>query len=119
MDLGLVISKLGVKVLAVWGSAHGGAENGLDDEGVVRLERVAVGVTEGVRELLGRVGNVVAKGLGGEVEATGGTFVSNSYAGQENRWCGDKHIPGQPQKTFSGSMLLLLELVDDKVLEGF
>lgn len=68
-DLCLVISELGVEVLAVGGGAHGGAEERLDDERVVRLERVAVGLAERVGELLGRVGGVVAEGLGGEFEA--------------------------------------------------
>ena len=53
LNLGLVVSKLLVKVGAVWGSAHSGAENGLDDERVVGLEGVAVGIAEGVGELLG------------------------------------------------------------------
>jgi hypothetical protein len=37
---------------------------------VVWLEGVAVGITEGVGEFLVGVGDVVAEGLGGEVEAT-------------------------------------------------
>lgn len=28
------------------------------------------------------------------------------------------HVPGQPQETLSGDVLLLLELVDDEVLQG-
>jgi hypothetical protein len=68
IDLGLIIAQLLVKVLAVRGSAHGGAEERLDDEGMVGLEGLAVGAAEGVAELLGWIGEVGAKGLGGEVE---------------------------------------------------
>jgi hypothetical protein len=37
---------------------------------VVWLEGVAVGIAERVGEFFGRVGDVVAESLGGEVEAT-------------------------------------------------
>lgn len=77
LDLAWVVSKLSVEVLAVWGRAHCGAEDGLDHEGVVRLERVAVGVAEGVGELFAGVGGVVAESLRGEVEATSDTSVSD------------------------------------------
>jgi hypothetical protein len=42
---------------------------------VVGLEGVAVGVAEGVGEFLVGVGDVVAEGLGGEVEATADMLV--------------------------------------------
>ena len=51
-------------------TAELGAEKRLDDEGVVGLEGVAVGIAEGVGELLVGVGDVVAEGLGGEVKTT-------------------------------------------------
>jgi hypothetical protein len=70
LDLRIVVTELLVEVLPVWCCAHGGAEDGLHDEGVVGLEGVAVGIAEGVGEFLVRVGDVVAEGLGGEVEAT-------------------------------------------------
>jgi hypothetical protein len=35
---------------ALWGGRHGSTEDGLDDEGVVGLEGVTVGTTEGVRD---------------------------------------------------------------------
>jgi hypothetical protein len=73
-DLALITAQLGVKVLAVRRCAHGGAEDGLDDERVVRLEGVAVGIAEGVGELFGGVVEVVAETLGGEVEAAAGVF---------------------------------------------
>lgn len=44
----LVIAQLGVKVLSVGRSAHGGGKDGLDDEGVVLLEGLAVCFAEGV-----------------------------------------------------------------------
>lgn len=69
--LRLVAAQLGVEVLPVRRGAHGGAEDRLDDEGVMRLEGVLVGAAEGVGELLGGVVDVGAEGLGGEVETTG------------------------------------------------
>jgi hypothetical protein len=71
LHLCIVVAQLVVKVLPVRGRTHGGAEDGLHDERVVRLEGVAVGVAERVGEFLGGVGDVVAEGLGGEVKATG------------------------------------------------
>lgn len=65
----LIIPQFGIKVFPVRRRAHRGAENRLDDEAVVRFERVAVGVAEGVGEFFGLVGEVVAEALGGEVEA--------------------------------------------------
>ena len=46
MYLDLVTTEFGVKVFAVRSGAHGGAENGLDEERVVRFECVAVGCAE-------------------------------------------------------------------------
>lgn len=66
----LIISQLGVEVLAVRACAHGGAEYRLDKEGVVLLQRLAVGFTETGGEFFGGMCEVVAEGLGGEVEAT-------------------------------------------------
>lgn len=70
LNASLVVTKLGVKVLAVGSCAHGGAENGLDHEAVVLAEGVAVGGTERDADLLSGVGQVLAKSLGGEVEGT-------------------------------------------------
>jgi hypothetical protein len=70
LDLCIVIAELLVEVLPVWCCTHGGAEDRLHDEGVVGLEGVTVGIAEGVGELLVGVGDVVAEGLSGEVEAT-------------------------------------------------
>ena len=80
MDLRIVTAELSVEVLPVWCSAHGGAEEGLDDEGVVGLEGVAIGIAEGVGELLVGVGDVVTEGLGGEVKTT--TEVSAMLLGR-------------------------------------
>ena len=79
LDLGVVLAQLGVEVLPVRCGAHGGTEERLDDEGVVGLERAGVGLAEGVGELLGGVGEVVAEGLGGEVEAAGAGRVSDGW----------------------------------------
>jgi hypothetical protein len=70
LHLRVVVTQLVVEILPVGGRAHGGAEDGLHDEGVVWLEGVAVGVAERVGEFFGGVGDVVAESLGGEVEAT-------------------------------------------------
>jgi len=68
-DLVEVVAELGVEVLAVGAGAHGGAEDGLDHEAVVRLERDAVGAAEGVRQLGRGVGEVLAERDAGELEA--------------------------------------------------
>lgn len=113
LDLRLITAQLRVEVLPVGRSAHGGAEERLDDERVVGLEGVAVGITERVGELLVGVGDVVAEGLGGEVEAAE-KVTSDLY---ERQWQGN--VPVKPDKTLGGSVLLLLELVEDEVLESF
>lgn len=77
--LSLVIAELGIKVLAVRGGAHGGAEDGLDDERVVGLEGVAVGGAERVGQLLRGVLDVLAQGLSGEVETTGGVELAREW----------------------------------------
>lgn len=48
---------------------------------MVGLERFAVCVAERVGEFFGRVGDVVAEGLGGEVEAAGELRVSDMDIG--------------------------------------
>ena len=70
VDALLVVAQVGVERLAVGRGAHGGGEDGLDHEGVVGLEGVAVGGAEGLGELAGGFGEVVAEALGGEVEAS-------------------------------------------------
>lgn len=76
-DLGLVISQLGIEVLAVRSRGHGGAEERLHHERVVRLEGATIGITEGVGQLLGRVVEVVAEGLSSEVETTANEVSGN------------------------------------------
>lgn len=70
-DPGVVVAKLGVEVLAVRASTHGGAEDGLDEEAVMRLEGAAVGGAEGVGELFVGLGRIGSQGEAGELEATG------------------------------------------------
>ena len=70
VDTLLVVTKVLVECGAVWSGAHGGGEDGLDNERVVGLEGVAVGGAEGFGELGGRVGEVGAEALGCEVEGS-------------------------------------------------
>jgi hypothetical protein len=70
LHLSLVFTELGVEVLTVWRRAHGRTEDGFDNEGVVWLQGVAVGGTEGIRELFCAVIDILAESLSGEVEAT-------------------------------------------------
>lgn len=90
----LVVPELRVKVLAVRRGAHGGGEDGLDDEGVVRLEGAAVGVAEGDAQLVGRVAEVLAQRLRGEVQAA-----------------------RQPEQALGRRVRFRLELAADEVLE--
>ena len=66
----LVVAQVGIESLAVGRGAHRGGEDGLDHEGVVGLEGVAVGGAEGFGELGGGVGEVGAEALGCEVEGS-------------------------------------------------
>lgn len=68
-DSSLVVAHLGIEVFPVGRGRHGGAEDGLDHEGVVGLEGAAVGLAEGVGQLHRRVVQVVTESLGREVEA--------------------------------------------------
>ena len=79
LDLGLVAAELGVEVLAVGAGAHGGAEDGLDEEAVVGLEGGGVGGAEGIGKLLAGVSLVLAEGNAGELEATAGGGLSASW----------------------------------------
>lgn len=71
LDLALVVAELDVEVLAVGAGAHGGGEDGLDEEAVVGLQGARVRGAEGVGELGGGVLEVVLEGLAGEFEAAG------------------------------------------------
>ena len=70
LHLRLVFTELGVEVLTVWRRAHGRTEDGFDQEGVVWLQGVAVGGTEGIGELFCAVIDILAESLSREVEAT-------------------------------------------------
>ncbi len=69
VNLSLVRTKLAIEILAVRASAHGGAEDGLDEEAVVRLKGDAVGVAEGLGKFVLVVGQVLAQGDACELEA--------------------------------------------------
>jgi hypothetical protein len=66
----LIISQVCVESFTVRRGTNGSAENRLDHERVVGFEGVAVGGAEGLGELGGGLGEVVAEALGGEVEAS-------------------------------------------------
>jgi hypothetical protein len=65
----LVAAQFLIEVFAVRTRGHGEVEDGLHDEAVVGLERVAVGGAEGDRELVAGGGEVLREGLGGEIES--------------------------------------------------
>lgn len=68
--LGVLVVNLAIEGSTVRAEAHSGAEDTLDNEVVVGLEGGAVSLVEGNRELGGRVVEVVAESLNGEIEAT-------------------------------------------------
>ena len=70
LDLLLVGAELDVEVFAVRARAHGGTEDGLHEHAVVGLEGDAVGVAEGLRELVVVVGQVLAERDAGELEGS-------------------------------------------------
>lgn len=70
-----VLADLLVEISTLWAVAHGSGEDLLDDEVVVGLKGLAVGVGEGGGELLCRGLGVGAEGLGHKVKATGGWLV--------------------------------------------
>lgn len=80
LDLVLVGTQFLVERLAVWASAQGGGEDGLDQEAVVRLQRSAVRVSERLGELLRGLGYVLAQCNTREVQATARRII-----GQVNR----------------------------------
>jgi len=92
---GFVVPKLLVEVLPVRGRLEGDGEDALDDKVVVWLEGDAVGVVEGLVELLGLVGLVVLEALAGEFKAA-----------------------VKPEETLSRRLLLLGGLVVHEILEG-
>lgn len=76
LDLGRVVAQFGEEVGAVGDRRHGRTEDGLDQEAVMGLERVAVGAAERVGELGAGVLEAVVESLVGEVEATVAFMVS-------------------------------------------
>lgn len=81
LDLGRVVAELDVEVLAVGAGAHGGGEDGLDEEAVVGLQGARVRGAEGVGELGGGVLEVVLEGLAGEFETAGLALAGESWPG--------------------------------------
>lgn len=111
----LIITKLGIKVLAVGAGAHGGAENGLDNEAVVGLERGAVRAAERVGEFFG-AGYVLAEGKACEFESSVRTqrfsIPSNLLLS-----CIRLHSPDQPDQPLCCFVALGLKLVSHKILQ--
>lgn len=66
-----VLADLLVEIGTLWAVAHGGGEDLLDNEVVVGLEGLAIGVRERGGELLAWVLGIGAECLGHEVKATG------------------------------------------------
>ena len=114
LDLLLVGAKLAVEVLAVRAGAHGGAENGLDEEAVVRLEGDAVGAAEGLGELVVVVGQVLAQRDACELEAPG--LSQTSVAVHPFARCRGSS-PDEPEQALGRGMGLGLELVPHEILE--
>lgn len=73
----LVGAQLDVEVLPVGTRGHGGAEDGLHEEGVVRLQGGAVGVAEGDGELVSGDVEVGGESQAGEFKTAGGKDVSS------------------------------------------
>jgi hypothetical protein len=109
-------AQLAVKVLTVRAGAHGGAEDGLDEEAVVGLEGDAVGAAERVGELLGRLGHILAEGDAGELETSAEGQVS-MVACLLGCWGVGGASPNQPCQALSGDVGLSLELVPDEILD--
>lgn len=70
LNLCLVRSKLGVKILAVGARAHGGTEDWFYEEAVVRLKGNAVCVAEGIGKLMVMVGQVLAESNAGKLQTS-------------------------------------------------
>ena len=77
---------------------------------MVRFEGVAVGVAEGGGEFFGGVGDVVADGLGGEIETAGVGVLVGDWLGR-----GRKEerggLPDEPEETFGCGVFFCFELV--------
>lgn len=69
-NLCLIVAKLSIEVLAIWTRGHGGGEDWLNQEAVVWLQGVAVGVAEGDGELVGWALEVGGDGEAGEFKST-------------------------------------------------
>lgn len=123
MDLGIIRSELDVKVLAVRAGAHGGTENGLNQEAVVRLECLAVCATERISKLLSGLGDILAKCDAGELKTTiplrGTVSISTILFRLVSMilLLSMSNVPDQPQKALGGSVLLYLQLVSAKILD--
>jgi len=115
LHLGFIGAELDIEVLPVRASAHGRAEHGLDEEAVVRLEGRAIGATERVGELLGRLSHVLAEGDAGKFQTpVVQTYQLDPLAGLVSAV---QHSPHQPYQALGRNMRARLELGSDKVLE--
>jgi hypothetical protein len=79
---------------------------------VVGLQGVGVGAAERVGKLLGGVVDVLLEALGSEVKTTDELLVDSLFIYSR------AFVPDEPEAALSGSVLLLLELVSDEVLDG-
>lgn len=115
VNLLLIVTQFRVEVLAVRSGGHGSGEYGFNHEAMVRFERVTVGAFEGGAEFFRGVIEVVAKGLSCEVQPSRVSVRTSGKRGAEVCWVLDG--PRQPLQTFSGSVFLLLQLVEHQILE--
>jgi len=111
----LIIAKLGIKIFAVWASAHGGAENGLDNKAVVGLKSGAVRAAERVGEFFGG-GYVLAEAKACEFEPS----VRRQWFSTLSNFflpCVRLHSPDQPDQPLCCFVALRLELVSHEILQ--
>lgn len=79
---------------------------------MVGLQGVGVGTAERVSKLLGGAVDVLLEALGSEVKTTDELLADSLFIYKR------VFVPDEPEAALGGSVLLLLELVSDEVLNG-
>lgn len=109
------VAQLGKEVLAVRAGAHGGAEDGLNQERVVGLEGDGVGLAERIGKLLSGLAQSSLQSLAGEVKTARKLLATCDvwfWVVREK-----KDVPEQPHHALGGNVFLLLELVQAQSLQ--